>query len=123
LQEFEKDLPAGLLLPAWIPEAFQFKYAEKIIRPTNIIVSIYYQDKGDKNVIINASIYDHNGVPKDINFEKDENLVEVYNTENVEHHIFINLGQTQAVWIDENIIYNITGDISPGEIKRIIDSM
>lgn len=102
LQEVEKNLPAGLLLPTWIPEGFEFKYAEKIIRPENIIVSIYYQDKGDRNVIINASIYDHNGVPRDINFEKDENLVEVYNTENVKHHIFINLGQAQAVWIDEN---------------------
>lgn len=37
--------------------------------------------------------------------------------------LYENLDQVQAVWVRANIVYNISGDISVDEVKKIIDSM
>ncbi|MGS0764391.1 DUF4367 domain-containing protein [Syntrophomonas curvata] len=46
-----------------------------------------------------------------------------YDKNNIPHYIFQNLDQMQAVWVNANIIYNVTGDVSADEMKKIIGSM
>lgn len=121
-----KDIPAGIYLPTWFPEGFEFKYAEKFAGPKSTDISLYYQDSAGQHLIINIKIYsdvDDKGTAENVNFEKDENLVEVYTKDNIGHYIFSNLDQIQAVWLEANTAYNIMGDITPDEIKKIIESM
>lgn len=111
------------LLPEWVPDGFSFKYAEKFIRPDNTNVLLYYQDKSNKVIVFDLNIYNSNKSVTNISFEKDDSLVEIYEKSNMKHYILKNLGQVQAVWENSNILYNLSGDASADEIKKIIDSM
>lgn len=124
VEEVMKDVPSKPLLPKWLPDGFTFKYAEKFARSDNIKILLYYQDNTNKAIVFDLSIYDDsNKAAANINFEKDDKLVEIYEKNNVKHYIMNNLGQIQAVWSDSVVLYNINGDVSAGEMKKIIDSM
>ena len=110
------------LLPGWIPDGFAFTYAEKFNCLDDTKIVLCYENSAHKNVIFDFEIYEtHMSI--DTFFEKDENAVEVYDKNNISHYIFQNLDQVQAVWVRANIVYNISGDISVDEVKKIIDSM
>ena len=112
------------LLPVWVPEGFIFKYAERFNRKDNINVLLYYSNDENKVIIFDFTIFDDsNETARDTSFDKDDSSVQVYEKNNVKHYIFKNVGQVQAVWSNLNIVYNITGDISVEETKKIINSM
>ncbi|MHB8073290.1 DUF4367 domain-containing protein [Desulfosporosinus fructosivorans] len=124
VEEVMKDLPSKPLLPKWLPDGFTFKYAEKFARLDNTNVLLYYQDAANKVLVLDLNIYDDsNKAAANINFEKDDKLVENYEKNNVKHYILNNLGQIQAIWSNSDVVYNISGDVSGGEMKKIIDSM
>lgn len=124
VEEVLKELPSNPSLPKWLPDGFTFKYAEKFARSNNLKILLFYQDNTNKAIVFDLSIYDDgNKAAENINFEKDEKSVETYEKNNVKHYIMNNLGQVQAVWSDSVVLYNITGDVSAGEMKKIIDSM
>ncbi len=121
---FENIKPSPLI-PKWVPEGFSFKYAEKFVRSDNTNILLTYEDDDGKVIIFDYVIYNDSGknTESETSFEKDSNEIEVYNKNGISHHIFSNLDQVQAVWGRLNTIYNISGDISTDEIKKIIDSM
>ncbi len=124
VEEVMKDLTSKPMLPQWLPDGFTFKYAERFARSNNTNVLLYYQDAADKVIVFDLNIYDDsNKAAANINFEKDDKLVETYEKNNVKHYIMNNLGQVQAVWSNSLVLYNISSDISAGEMKKIIDSM
>ncbi len=111
------------LLPIWLPDGFSFKYAEKHVGINDTSIILHYIN-ADKIVSFSYIIYkEGKAVEDDINYEKDEREVQEFEKEGVKHYIFNNINQVQAVWSDLNIIYNISGDISIEEIKKIIDYM
>lgn len=74
-----KDLPATPLFPKWLPDGFTFKYAESFTRLDNTNVLLYYQDAAGKFLVFDLNIYeDGNAAAENINFEKDEKPVEIY---------------------------------------------
>ncbi|EHQ90133.1 DUF4367 domain-containing protein [Desulfosporosinus youngiae] len=124
VEEVIKGLPLKPLSPKWFPDGFTFKYAEKFARSDSLKILLYYQDNTNKAIVFDLSIYDDsNKAAANINFEKDEKLVEIYEKNNVKHYIMNNLGQVQAVWSDSVVVYNISSDVSADEMKKIIDSM
>lgn len=111
-------------LPGWIPDGFTFMYSERFVREDSTNILLYYSNNENKIIIVNFTIFtDNNESDRDPFFDKDENLVQIYEKNNVKHYILENLGQVQAVWGNLNVVYNITGDISVNEIKEIINSM
>ncbi|NLN49445.1 MAG: DUF4367 domain-containing protein [Clostridiales bacterium] len=110
------------LLPGWVPDGFAFTYAEKFTSLDDTKIVLCYENSAHKNIIFDFEIYETH-VSIDTFFEKDDNVVEVYDKNNIPHYIFQNLDQVQAVWVSANIVYNINGDISADEVKKIIDSM
>lgn len=124
MDEVIKDISPETLLPEWVPDGFTFQYSEKYASPGNNKLLLYFQDTSDRVIIFDLVIYDdERQAVADINFEKDENLVEVYEIDDSKHYILSNLGQIQAVWSNQNTVYNINGDVSAEEIKEIIRSM
>lgn len=113
-------------MPKWVPDNFAFKYAEKFSRPDNTNILLYYQDSANKVIVFDLMIYDdkeNHKTKENINFEKDNNLVEIYEHDNVNHYILQNLGQVQAIWNKSDVVYNISGDVSVAEMKKIINLM
>ena len=110
------------LLPGWVPDGFAFTYAEKFTCLGDTKIVLYYGNSAHKNIIFDFEIYEAQ-MSVDTFYEKDDNEVEVYDKNNIPHYIFQNLDQMQAVWVNANIIYNATGDVSADEMKKIIGSM
>ncbi len=124
IQEVIKDIPVKPLLPQWVPEGFAFKYGETFKLQNHSKALLYFQEDSGKVIVFDLSIYaEGEQAVADTNFEKDENLVEVYEKDNIKYYILRNLGQTQAIWSHNNTVYNISGDISADELIKIIDSM
>ena len=124
LDKVFEDITSKPLLPEWLPDDFAFKFAEKFSRLDSTNILIYYENSEDKEIIFDFSIYDDSRkVPVDADYEKDDNLVEVYEENDMKRYILKNLEQFQAVWSDSNIVYSISGNISADEIKKIIHSM
>ncbi|BAE84442.1 uncharacterized protein DUF4367 [Desulfitobacterium sp. LBE] len=124
IQEVIKDIPVKPLLPQWVPEGFVFKYGETFKLQNHSKALLYFQEDSGKVIVFDLSIYvEGEQAVADTNFEKDENLVEVYEKDNIKHYILRNLGQTQAIWSHNNTVYNISGDISADELIKIVDSM
>ncbi len=122
IEEILQDMAAKPLLPRWVPDGFAFKYAEEFVRLDNTNVILYYENSGHKTIVFDFEIY-IDQASADASFEKDNNTVEVYENNNIPHYIFQNIDRVQAVWISSNVIYNVSGDVSADEMKKIIDSM
>lgn len=124
IDEVFEDLPTIPFLPKWLPNDFIFKYAEKFTRSKNTNILLYYEDSANKVIVFDFNVYydDHTSTTN-TDYEKDDNLIEVYEKNNIKHYILNNLNQVQAIWNNLNIIYNISGDISIDDMKKIIDSM
>lgn len=119
-----EDIHPKPLLPGWLPDGFAFKYAEKFTRTEDTDILLYYGDSANRVIIFDFVVYkDSDETVRDTSFEKDDNLVQVYEKNNIKHYILKNIDQYQAVWSYSNVVYNINGDISTDEIKKIIDSM
>jgi hypothetical protein len=117
-----QDVAVKPLLPGWVPDGFTFTYAEKFTCLGNTKIVLYYENSAHKNIIFDFEIYEAQ-MSVDTFYEKDDNEVEVYDKNNIPHYIFQNLDQMQAVWVNANIVYNVTGDVSADEMKKIIGSM
>lgn len=125
MEDAFEDIKPSPMVPNWIPEGFSFKYAEKFARNDNINLLLYYEADSDKIIIFDFIIYNSTdkNTEDEASFEKDSNEVEVYEKNSIKHYIFSNIEQTQAVWTKLNVTYNISGDISSDEMKKIIDNM
>jgi len=121
-EEVLQDMTAKPLLPQWVPDGFAFKYAEKFVRLDNTNIVLYYENSAHKIIVFDFEIYTDQA-SADASFEKDDNMVEVYEKNNIPHYIFQNIERVQAVWSSSNVIYNVSGDVSADEMKKIIDSM
>ncbi|MGB8450843.1 MAG: DUF4367 domain-containing protein [Anaerocolumna sp.] len=119
-----QDIKENPLLPGWLPEGFTFKYIEKYNRKDSINILLYYENETWNNrvIIFDYTIY-HENPGSDISYEKDDRLVEIYNKDGNKYYILENENQLQAIWHDSNTLYNINGDITTDEMKKIINNM
>ncbi|WMJ85572.1 DUF4367 domain-containing protein [Anaerocolumna sp. MB42-C2] len=124
IKEAFKDINPKPLLPGWLPDGFSFKYVEKYNRKDSINILLYYDNeiKDNSVIIFDYTIYVENQ-GSDISYEKDDRLVEIYKKDGEQYYILENENQIQAIWNDSNTIYNVNGDISADEIKKIINHM
>lgn len=124
IDEVFEDISPKPILPKWMPDGFTFKYAEKFTRSDSTNVLLYYENTTNKAIIFDFNVYSADHIATtDTDYEKDDNLVEIYERSNVKHYILGNLDQVQAIWSNLNVVYNISGDLSESDIKKIIDSM
>ncbi len=125
LEDALLNIKPAPMVPTWVPEGFNFKYAEKYVRSDNINLLLYYEGNDNKFIIFDLTIYNNTSINTEgeASFEKDSAEVEIYEKAGINHYIFSNIKQIQALWTKLNVIYNISGDISSNEMKKIIDNM
>jgi hypothetical protein len=118
-----RDIEPKPLLPQWLPDGFIYQDSERVERQSNTNIILYYEDAKNRVIILDYVLYNSNRQIKEFAFEKDENKVEIYEKSNIKHYIFRNLDQVQVIWDDINGAYNIHGDISVEDMKKIINSI
>jgi len=105
--------------PTWLPEGFTL--SELSISPTpnrSLFLSLF--ENGDRELIIQVVILTEPLVHR---YEMDEDLVESYLRNGIEHHIMMNNRKINVLWGSEFYECAITGDISVDEAKQMINSI
>jgi hypothetical protein len=117
-----EDFENKPLLPNWVPDGFNFKYTEKFDRLDSTNILLYYENNANQIIIFDYLIYT-NKQDSDINYEKDDRLVKIYEIDHTKHYILNNVNQIQVIWNYLDTVYNINGDISVDDAEKIINSM
>lgn len=116
----------GLPVPAaprWMPEGFEQNSLVVDDMPESgyAIVSALYC-KGEKNLCVFLVIYYGESVGSS-SYQKDAGDPVPYEAGGVTHILFTNAGHTCAVWVNGPMEAIISGNISMGDLKRMIDSI
>lgn len=107
------------LVPTWIPEGYTEVDVEIVQTPKQrSFVSKYTFEENTIRIRI-AEFLDSS--PAQI--ERDDALLEVYITGDVEYYIFSNKNLLKAVWVYDNFECYIVGPLSLTELKEMIDSI
>ena len=107
------------IAPTWIPEGFALDKIEKDSSPMREIYTVRYMN-GIDTILIQVSSY----LSEDIrNHEIENDSVEIYTHNGIDYYIFENEGQLRAFWMVDSYECYISGDVSIGEIKMMIDSI
>lgn len=109
------------LAPLWLPDDYVFSEIHVTDSPRENTFHANYHNEctGTELSITIRQILD--GPP--LNIEKNENLVEVYITNDIAYYIFSNHDRIRAVWVVDEFECLITGNISIDELKEMIDSI
>lgn len=108
-------------LTAWIPEGFTFsglKVYDDLPEP--MLTALYENNSTGCVIIITVNIHQE---PKASIHEKDENDVEVYQINGIDHYIMNNNDQITAVWFINELECSITGGVSEDDLKTMIKSI
>lgn len=118
----DQGLP-GELAPTWYPEGFDALEPQVWNDQNGITVQIEFEDDSGRVFYIKAERNADKEYLEQTIYEKDANEIEVYTRNSRSFYIFDNIDTVTAIWSDGKFTERITGDISIGEIKKIIDSM
>lgn len=107
------------LVPTWIPDGYVLESTTGDISPERETYIAYYAD-GDKELRIHVQTY----MPTDeYNVEIEENTQKAYTVDGTVYYIFSNENQIQVAWVTDSYECSISGDISLGEAKSMINSI
>lgn len=105
------------LYPTWLPE--DLKRVEVKIFEEPLFLMENYQGN-DRELSITISPINDFGTAI---YQKEENPPEEYIANNIKHYLIANTNELSAAWHTENYNVLIVGNITPSEMKRIIDSI
>lgn len=110
-------------VPNWLPEGMEQVGEVKVVegsRKTNIACT--YGD-GIREFTIKISIY--HTVPGDYTgaYQKDDETVQVYTIDGIDHYVVSNYENTSAMWTNRHIEGHIQGNVTAEEMQKMIDSI
>ena len=105
------------LYPTWLPEDFMRMESKVIEKP--LLLCEKYQGNNRRLSITISPI----SGPETTVYQKEDTPSVEYLAGNTMHYIFTNSDNIQAIWYTENYTVLIDGNISPDEMKKIIDSV
>lgn len=106
-------------LPGWVPEGFVLQDESVTEGSTVTLLTALYQ-KGESTITVMIKNKRSNGVGM---FIKDTTAVEVYESHGVAFYIMKNYDRTKAMWVTDDLVCGISGDVSRAEMIRMIDSI
>ena len=116
LQAHKRDVS---IVPTWIPEGFVLDKIEKDSSPMREIYTVRYMN-GDKKIRVQVISY----LSEDIqNHEVENDSLEIYIHNGIDYYIFKNVDQFRAFWTVDSYECDISGDVSIGELKMMIESI
>lgn len=119
-QEFlEMNLVDSSIIPTWIPNGYTLETIIKDITPIQRVYVAYYEN-GQRELRIRVHTY----LGEDAqNLEVEVDSPEVYTAKGIDYYIFQNEGQTQIIWLAAAYECTVSGNISIGQAKEMIDSI
>lgn len=107
------------LAPTWMPEEYKSKDLQVMRSPRVLNISAVYEKNGSELIIkIRQTI----GVQAN-QVEKSDDLFEIYTLGGIEYYIFSNNDNLQAKWSIDEFECVIGGNITPEEMKAMINSI
>lgn len=105
------------LYPTWLPEDLK-RVKVKVSEKPLFLLENFQGDGRDLSITI-SPITDFGTFV----YQKENEPPEKYISNDVEHYLILNTNELSAVWNTENYNVLIVGNITPSEMKRIIDSI
>ncbi len=116
MEAFGIDAP---IVPKEIPERFELAKVWASNQKAGILIHVDY--KSDEGVL--QIRYNEVAVQEFNTLEKENEVVDSYFVEGVEHRLTSDLGRQKAVWQNGDFECRITGNITEQEIMDIVDSI
>lgn len=113
-------LDISILTPNWIPDGFSLSKVETSVTPMHKGITVLYQNKG-KVLMYNATVYSSNKASSA--YEMDEDSGEVMVINDLKHYFMSNIEQVRMVWISDECVYSINGNITKDEIVQMLNSI
>ncbi|MGI5971725.1 MAG: DUF4367 domain-containing protein [Oscillospiraceae bacterium] len=118
--EAMKAFSISILVPNWVPEGFGISDIQTSETPHSITLTALYECE-DKILLFNAVMYDTSGA--EYVFEKDDGSGETVVINGIEHYFMTNLEQKRAVWIKDNCVYSISGNVTFDDLEKMLNSI
>ena len=114
----DQVLDPSVRVPTWIPEGYE-------LGEIKVYTDIFYYCEanywnGDKLLQIMVRGYLENS---EVTYLQGGGMVGCYRTRGIDHYLFYNRETLVAVWMDGQYICDISGEISPEEMKAMIASI
>lgn len=122
IEEAATKLDINIMSPGYIPEGYTLQKVDVEKFPNVTDITGIYSNQ-DKLFFYHIELLSSENNMTDVSFGKDDEKVEVYEKDGINYYIMNNLKQKQVVWNVSNVLYNINGELTAEEIKKIIDSM
>ena len=107
------------IVPTRLPEGFALDKIEKDSSPMREIYTVRYANR-DRKIRIQVTTY----LSGDIrNHEIENDSVEIYTHNGIDYYFLKNVDQHRVFWMVDSYECDISGDVSIGEIKMMIDSI
>lgn len=109
------------IAPTWIPDGYEFNTVNAHMTGQSVKVIASYTN-GESLLVI----YIHEYFVEDIEqgeIQKDDKYFEIYTVDGIDYYIFSNNSSLQAAWSFDNYLGRIYGEITPEEMKAMIDSI
>lgn len=107
------------IIPSWIPDGFS-AHDYWISGNSNSFKVFAMFTSGER--IIQFKAVDASDSNQTV-YPKDEGAAEIFVINDICHYFISNNGKLVAIWINDGVECNITGDISTDELKKIITSI
>ena len=108
-----------IIAPTWLPEGYVLSEFSENSFPARTTIYSHFED-GEKALAVHIVILFESSVHQ---YEKDENEIEIYTRNGIDHCIMTNNSRVVVLWTTGNYECAISGDISALEAKHMIDSI
>lgn len=78
---------------------------------------------GDIEIIIHYTIHTVESDQSNLVYQRDDTLIEAYQSHGIEFYITNNLGNTSVIWASQNVEGMIQGDLSIADLEKMVDSI
>ena len=78
---------------------------------------------GDNEIIIHYTIHTVESDQSNLVYQRDDTLIEAYQSHGIEFYITNNLGNTSVIWASQNVEGMIQGDLSIADLEKMVDSI
>lgn len=119
-EEAKQEYSADVLIPRQMPDELKLVQASISETPGHKSLILIYQEDG-KNLIFSADRYENNDPA--YTFERNEEDGDVVIINNKKHYFMTNLEQISVVWIINNYVYNLNGNVSREAMLEILNSI
>ena len=122
LREAVASYSDASVVPYWAPAESSLVNIDVNERLNRISVcGSYYV--GEAEIIIHYTVYTAESYRPDLVYQRDDTLLETYQSHGVDFYIINNLGNTSVIWASQNVEGMIQGDFSITDLEKMVDSI